>query len=149
MHEWIVCDGCAVFQSPFMMKTMGNSDHEHPLLHTPFPVFQKRSSVSVVFDFNASLNDVFPLSPMFLPVDLMKLEKSELLMDAVCVLFLLYPQFRPSLVSVVFDFNASLNDAAPVSPMLLAIYLMRMEKSGLLMDAIGVLFLLSSQPRLS
>ena len=30
MHEWIVCDGCAVFQSPSMMKTMGESDH------TPF-----------------------------------------------------------------------------------------------------------------
>ena len=30
MHEWIVCDGCAVFQSPFMMKTMGNSDYSRP-----------------------------------------------------------------------------------------------------------------------
>ena len=68
MHEWIVCDGCAVFQSPFMMKTMGNSDHEHPLLHVLFLVLQKTSSVSVVFDFNASLNDVAPVSPMSLPV---------------------------------------------------------------------------------
>ena len=68
MHEWIVCDGCAVFQSPFMMKTMGNSDHEHPLLHVLFLVLQKTSSVSVVFDFNASLNDVAPVSPMSLPI---------------------------------------------------------------------------------
>ena len=33
------------------------------------------SSVSVVFDFNASLNDVAPLSPILLPVDLMRMEK--------------------------------------------------------------------------
>ena len=64
MHEWIDCDGCAVFQSPFMMKTMGKSDHEHSLLHAPFLVLHNTSSVSVVFDFNASLSDVAPLSPM-------------------------------------------------------------------------------------
>ena len=69
MHEWIVCDGCAVFQSPFMMKTMGKSDHEHPLLHLSIIVLQNSSSVSVVFDFNASLNDVAPVSPMSLSVD--------------------------------------------------------------------------------
>ena len=33
------------------------------------------SSVSVVFDFNASLNDVTPVSPMMLPVDLIKMER--------------------------------------------------------------------------
>ena len=43
------------------------------------------SSVSVVFDFNASLNDIAPASPMLLPVDVMKIEKSELLMDVFCV----------------------------------------------------------------
>ena len=68
MHEWIVCDGCAVFQSPFMMKTMGKSDHEHSLLHVPFLVFQISSFVSVVFDFNASLNDAAPVSPMLLAI---------------------------------------------------------------------------------
>ena len=47
-----------------------------------------------------------------------------------------------SVVSVVFDFNASLNDALPASPMLLSVDSMRMEKNGLLMDAIFVLFLL-------
>ena len=41
--------------------------------------------MSVVFDFNASLNDVAPVSPMVLPVDVMGKEKSELLMDVFCV----------------------------------------------------------------
>ena len=61
--------------------------------------------------------------------------------------FFLCLQLRSSSVSVVFDFNASLIDVAPVPPILLAVDLMRMEKSGLLVDAIWVLFLLSSQPR--
>ena len=43
--------------------------------------------MSVVFDFNASLNDVTPLSPMLLPVDAMRMEKSELLMNVFCVPF--------------------------------------------------------------
>ena len=43
--------------------------------------------MSVVFDFNASLNDVTPVSPMSLAVDVMRIEKSELLMDVfVCLL---------------------------------------------------------------
>ena len=75
MHEWIVCDGCAVFQSPFMMKTMGKSDQEHPLLHPPFLVFHNLSSVSVVFDSNAPLNDVLPVSPILLSGDLMRIER--------------------------------------------------------------------------
>ena len=41
--------------------------------------------MSVVFDFNASLNDVAPVSPILFPVDLMKMEKSGLLMDSICV----------------------------------------------------------------
>ena len=73
--------------------------------------------MSVVFDFNASLNDVAPVSPILLSVDLMRMEKSGLLMDAICVLFLLSSQLRLSFASVVFDFNASLNDFAPVSSM--------------------------------
>ena len=49
---------------------------------------QLRSSfVSVVFDFNASLNDVAPVSPISLSVGVMKKEKSELLMDVFCVSF--------------------------------------------------------------
>ena len=49
-------------------------------------------------------------------------------MDNICVLFLLSLQLRSSFVSVVFDFNASLNDALPVSPMLLSVDLMRNGK---------------------
>ena len=51
----------------------------------------------------------------------MKMEKSCLLTDAICVLFLLSSPFRLSFVSVVFDFNASLNDVAPVSPIVLPV----------------------------
>ena len=54
------------------------------------------SFVSVVFDFNASLNDVAPLSPILLPVYVMRKEKSELLIDAFCVFsfFCLYDSER-------------------------------------------------------
>ena len=42
--------------------------------------------MSAVFDFNASLNDVAPLSPTLFSVDAeRKKEKSELLMDVFCV----------------------------------------------------------------
>ena len=73
--------------------------------------------MSVVFDFNASLNDVAPASPILLPVESKRKEKSELLILVICVFFLLYSLPRFSSVSVVFDFSASLNDVAPVSPM--------------------------------
>ena len=44
-------------------------------------------------------------------------------------------------MSVVFDFNASVSDAAPMYPMLLSVYLTKMKKkSGLFMDVICVLF---------
>ena len=43
--------------------------------------------MSVVFDFNASLNDVAPIASIMLPVDVIRMEKSELLMDAFCVSF--------------------------------------------------------------
>ena len=97
------------------------------------------SFVSVVFDFNDSLNDFTPVPPMLLPVDAMRNEKSELSMDAICVSsFLLSSPPRSSFVSVVFDFNDSLNEIAPVSPMLLPVDVMRNEKSELLMDVICV-----------
>ena len=54
----------------------------------------------------------------------------------VCSLFCI-SLLRLSFVSVVFDFNASLNDVAPVSPILLA-DVKRMEKSELLMEAFCV-----------
>ena len=56
----------------------------------------RSSSVSVVFDFNASTNDAIPVNPMLFPVDLMKMEKSGLLTDAICVMFLLCSPFRLS-----------------------------------------------------
>ena len=40
--------------------------------------------MSVVFDFNASLNDVAPVYPMLFPV-VKRNVKSELLMDVICV----------------------------------------------------------------
>ena len=83
----------------------------------------RSSFASVVFDFNASLNDAAPVSPILLPVDLMRMEKSGLLIDSICVLFLLSSHIRPSFVSVLFDFNASLNDAASMSPTLLSVRL--------------------------
>ena len=44
------------------------------------------------------------------------------------MLFLLSSPHRLSSMSVVFDFNASLNDAAPLSPMSLSVDLMDMEE---------------------
>ena len=81
-----------------------------------------------MFDFNASLNDVAPASPILLTVDLMRMEKSRLLMYSIYVLFILFLQPRLSFISVVFDFNASLKDVAPVSPMSLSVYLMKKGK---------------------
>ena len=95
-----------------------------------------------MFDFNAPLSDALPLNPMLLPADLMRMKKSGLLMEVTCVLFLLSSRLKSSFSSVVFDFNASLNDVAPVSPMFSPVDLMRMKKNGLLMDAVCVLFLL-------
>ena len=50
-------------------------------------------------------------------------------MDDICVLFLLSSHLRSSFVSVVFDFNASLNDVVPVSLMMFPVVFMRVEKS--------------------
>ena len=41
-------------------------------------------------------------------------------------------------MSVVFDFNDSLNDFAPASPMLLTVCVKGNERSGLLMDVFCV-----------
>ena len=90
------------------------------------------SSVSVVFDFIMSLNDVTPASPIPLPVDLKKMEKSGLLMDAFFHITILCSPQRLRAVIVVFDFNASHSEAAPLSPISNPVYLRKMEKSGLL-----------------
>ena len=94
--------------------------------------------MSVVFNFNASLNDVVPVSPTLFSVDVNGKEKSELLMDAFCIFFLLSLLSRLSSVSDVFDFNASPNDATPLSPITLSVDVMRKDKSELLMDVFCV-----------
>ena len=96
--------------------------------------------MSVVFDFNASLIDPAPVSPILLTVDLMRMEECVVDRCHLCVVYF-SSLLILSLVSVVFDFNASLNDPVPLSPNLLSVDLVRMEKSGLLMDVICVLFL--------
>ena len=45
------------------------------------------SFVSVVFDFSDSLNDIAPVAPISLSVDVMRKDKDELLMDVFCVFF--------------------------------------------------------------
>ena len=95
--------------------------------------------MSVAFDFSASLNDVAPVSPMLLPVYVLKKEKSELLMDVFCVFFLfLFSLSRSSTMRVVFDFSASLNDVTPVSPILLSAYVIRKGLSDVLMNVFCV-----------
>ena len=91
----------------------------------------KLSSVSVVFDFNASLNDIAPVSPTLFPVYVKRIKKSELLIYVFRV-FLLSSLPRWSSVSVVFDFNDSLNDVAPVSPMLLSVHENQMYDTDIL-----------------
>ena len=49
-------------------------------------------------------------------------------MDALCVSFLVYSQLILSSMSVVFDFSASLNDVAPVSPIALPVVFMKIER---------------------
>ena len=99
----------------------------------------RSNSVNVVFDFNASLNDVAPVSLILLPVYVLKKEKSELLMDFSCVFFLfLFSLSRSSLESVAFDFSASLNDVTPVSPILLSAYVIRKGLSDVLMNVFCV-----------
>ena len=45
------------------------------------------SFVSVVFDFNASLNDVAPVSLILLPVDLMRIRMCYFLISFMCCFF--------------------------------------------------------------
>ena len=64
-------------------------------------------------------------------------EEQSCVMEVFCVSSALTS--TSSIVSVVFDFNASLNAFAPVSPILLSVYVMRMENKGeLLMDVFCV-----------
>ena len=64
------------------------------------------------------------------------------------VFFLSSSPLRSSLVSVVFDFSASLNDAAPVSPIWLPVVVNRKRKESIADGfLLCVFFLLSSPPR--
>ena len=93
--------------------------------------------MSVVFDFNASLNAFAPVSSMLLSVYKTSTNNS-LCFHSLHLCVFCFSQFSLSSVSVVFDFNASLNDVAPVAPMLFPVDVMRMEKSELLMDVFCV-----------
>ena len=44
--------------------------------------------MSVVFDISASLNDVTPVSPISLSVDVKRMGKSDLLVNVLCVFYL-------------------------------------------------------------
>ena len=81
------------------------------------------SPVSVVFDFNASLSDVAPLPPTLFSVYWWEWKKVDYWWMSFG-LFLLRVPSKTSFESVVFDFNASLNDVVPVSPILLPFDLM-------------------------
>ena len=84
--------------------------------------------MSVVFDFNPSLNTAASVAWILLPIDLIKW-KSCLMMHTIYVLFLFLSSLaRQSAVSVVFVFSASLSDFVPLSPILLTVDLTRMEK---------------------
>ena len=76
--------------------------------------------MSVVFDFNDSLNDVAPLSPILLPV--CEEERKRVNCRWMSFECLLSSRCRSNTMSVVFDFNDSLNDVAPVSPILPSVY---------------------------
>ena len=68
-----------------------------------------------------------------------------------CVFFLLSSLSRLSSVSVVFDFNDSLNGFAPVSLIQLSVDVKRKEKSELLMDVFCVssFFIITTQTECS
>ena len=74
-----------------------------------------------------------------LSVYLLRMEKEWIcwLMSFVCCSFV--KPSRSSSVSVLFVLIASLSDVAPLSSMMLPVYLMRIEKRGLLMNVICVL----------
>ena len=82
----------------------------------------KLSLVSVVFDFNDSLNDVAPAFPMLLP-GYMKRKEKEWFADGclLCVFFLCFLPLRSISTSVVFSFSDSLNDVAPLAPIVLSV----------------------------
>ena len=95
------------------------------LLYSPL----RLSFVSAVFDFNDSLNDITPTSPILLSVHAKRKIKKRIVDGCHLYVFFLLPlPLRMSSVNVVFDFSDSLNDAAPLSPIQLSVYEKRKEK---------------------
>ena len=84
--------------------------------------------MSAVFDFSASLNDVAPVFPMLFTDEFNENGKELIVEDAICVLFLLSSQPKSNFSSVLFDFNASLIDVAPLPPMVLPVDFYENEK---------------------
>ena len=113
-------------------------------------LLSRLSSVSVVFDFNDSLNDVVPVSPIPLPIDEEKWKEWIVDECLLCVFFLLPSHLRFRTVSVVFVLSDSLNDIVPVSPMSLPVYVMINEEEWIVDGCIlCVFFLLPSRVRSS
>ena len=92
--------------------------------------------MSVVFDFNALLSDVVPVSLILHSIVTKRIE-----LMFVCKYYngfcMLYSPLRSSLVSVVFDFNETLSAIAPMSSIVLSV-VKRKEKSDFLMDVFCV-----------
>ena len=91
------------------------------------------SFVSVVFFFNAWVNAFIPEPPYSFSIKHKKGGRSGFVYGYHSCIFLLSSRPRSSFVSVAFDFNDSLSDVAPVSPMLLSVDVMRNEKSDCLL----------------
>ena len=107
------------------------------------PVLCSRSrlnSVSVVFDFKASLSDVAPVSSIPLSVD-STLEKSVLLISVICVLFLfvLTAQSKLSECCVCFQCITQRHCSSASNPV--SCLFVDKGKTSLLMDVICMLFL--------
>ena len=92
-----------------------------------------------MFDFNDSLNGFTPLSLISFPVDVMRYKKGDLFMDVYGVSSL-SSQPRLSSVSVVFDFNALINDVAPVSPISLSVDMKRKGKEWIVDGCLWCVF---------
>ena len=85
------------------------------------------SFVSVVFFFNARVNAFIPEPPYSFSIKHKQGGKSDFDDGYHLCIFLLSSRPRLSFVSVAFDFNDSLNDVAPVSPIQLPVDIKRTE----------------------
>ena len=104
------------------------------------------SLVNAVFDFNASHTDVTPMSFMSATVDKNETE-SEWLMGTLFSshVYHLDVQYRLSLVIVVFVFNDSLNNVAPLSLIWLSVDCIWKENKKYFEHEICVIFVRTTQ----